>query len=153
MVSGTPPRVFLRCPCCGARRPRTVFVGGALQQHVIEVLTQHFLGCGRGLDGDGHVPVDDDGRPLQGRRRGAFRWTRRPPTTAELELLGRAVATAAERVASRLDGGLPDARPAEVLAAVDDRDFDAVASHLLDEARDELATREALVVAEMERRA
>mgnify|MGYP007071092898 CR=1 FL=1 len=66
--------------------------------------------------------------------------------------MGRAIATAAARVAGRLRRELPDTRPAEVLAAVDERDFPAVASHLLDEARDELEAREALVVAEMERR-
>lgn len=147
------PRIFLRCPCCGARRPRIAFVGGALRQHVAEVLIQSFVGCGRGLDGDGRVPVGDDGRPLQGRKRGAFWWTRRPPNKIELELLGRAVATAAERIAHRLNRDLPDARPAVVLAAIDERDFAAVAARLLDDARAELAAREALIAAELERRA
>lgn len=147
------PRIFLRCPCCGARRARAAFINGALRQHIIEVLTQNFVGCGRGLDADGRVPVDNNGKLLHGRRRGAFAWTRRAPTQVELELLGRAVATAAERVARRLRGELPDPRPAEVLAAVDERDFESVASHFLDEARSELAEREALISAEIERRA
>ena len=148
------PRNFYRCPCCGARRPRPVYVAGALAQHVLgEVLTQHFRGAGRGLDADGRVPVDDNGHPLEGRRRGAFQWTRRAPTIEELEFLGLAVAMAGERIARRLkDGELPIVNPAAVLAAVDNKDFAAVATHLLDKTRAELKEREALVEAEIMRR-
>ena len=42
--------------------------------------------------------------------------------------------------------------PKEVLAAVDGQDLHAVAAHLLDEARDELAEREALIESELGRR-
>ncbi len=115
----------------------------------METLSQHFLGCGRGVDQDGSVPVDDRGRPLRGRQRGAFQWTRRPPTIAELEMMGRALVAAAERVARRLNGELPEPQPEAALAAADDRDFDAVARRVLEEARGAMA----LIGDEIERRA
>jgi hypothetical protein len=146
------PKVFLRCVVCAARRPKVVLVGGALGQPVLEALVQEFLGAGAGVDSDGNIPVGDDGRPLVGRARGGFRWTRRPLMRQELELLARAVSMAAERIARRLHGVLPDPDPAEVLAAVDDADLPAVAGNLLDEARAELTEREKLIDAELDRR-
>lgn len=119
---------------------------------MLESLEQRFLGCGRGLDSDGRVAVDAHNRPLRGRKRGAFQWTRRALTLGEAELLARAVATAGERLADRLHGELPVPEPAEVLATADDDDLHAVATHLLADARAELAERERLVDEELDRR-
>lgn len=102
--SPTPVKEYvnLRCPCCGTRRYSTAYAAAA-QPYTADASVQRFVGCGRGVDANGRVPADADGRPLQGRKRGAFHWTRRPPTIAELEQLGRAVALAATRIAQQID--------------------------------------------------
>jgi hypothetical protein len=79
-------REWLRCPCCGKISRGPAFGLGGTGKHVLQVLTQSFIG------GRGH----------------GFRWERRPCTQDELEGLHRTVELVRDRLRRELS--LPDER-------------------------------------------
>ncbi len=120
-------------------------------EYVPAALTQEFVGAGHGEAADGQDPVDDRGRPIPvGKRaRGGLRWTKEPPTRAQLELLARATLVAAERLHAQLDGDeIPDLDVPAVLATLTDEELTAY----YNETRAEQDQRESLIEAEVTRR-
>ena len=142
------PRTTIRCLVCGKRSARSAYCDGVLKRHVAEQLIQEFVGCGAGVDRDGNVPVDDHGRPVEGRGRGAFKWTRLRMTRSQLELVATATLAAAERLQRYLDGEIPAVDPATVLRSLTNEELGAY----FHDTRREQSEREKLIDAEVLRR-
>ena len=138
----------MRCIVCGKSSPRAAFLDGALRRHLPATLTQAFIGCGSGVDADGCIPTDRQGRKLSGRKRGGLRWTKSRPTIAQLEIIAAATLAATERLQQQLGGNLPDIDPrAELVSFTDDE-----LTSYFDQTEREYAELQAFIAEEMRRR-
>jgi hypothetical protein len=142
-------RRFIKCPACGKNSERHKFVHGALGRHVVQTLTQHFVGCGNGSDDHGGQLRDKDtNEPLEGRRAGAFRWSRAFATRDDLNVLGRSLVMAARIVRNQLQrtgDDLPDVDPVAAIQSLDLDTATELVEDWLAEAEDELQRRKEIV--------
>jgi hypothetical protein len=90
MLRGPTIKYFLKCPVCGLNALRHVFAKGAAPGYSLQEVIQSFVGHQRGDNG------------------GAIAWTRQPMTKMDMEVVARAVATAAQTLVEYSGGELPD---------------------------------------------